>query len=170
MEPINKKERRIIFFKFLAYFIVTVALIILAVFVNYQFPFEELRLMKAKNEQLNKELQFKENFSAKMNEVKLLLDSVNTEGKNPAYLNQLASTKLAAMTESVMNAEYIAQKSIYQYVIHNLLTIQEIRQSMRDIKAKEAQLKEYEINLDKCQKSLSEAQTQLAIFQLSKKE
>lgn len=155
MEAINNTERRITFLKFLAFFTITVGLVVLAVFVDYQIPFKELELHKSKNAELTKEMEYQLAFSSKMKDVMHILDSINIPGQNPVYLEQLSSTKLATMKESVSSDATLKQKAMYDYIIQTLLTLQSSSKSLRESKRAEALISQYELQI-KDQKSTLE--------------
>jgi hypothetical protein len=163
MKPLNKAERITLFLKFLSFFVITVALIVAAIFIDFQIPHVENKLLKQRYEQINKELVFQTAFSKKMHEVKLILDSINNSGQNIMYLEQLASTKLAGMKESIPDNDSLSQKALYDYIIQDLITIQYGKRDLRNFKESQSAIKAYETSLDGLKNELDQAKRDLDI-------
>lgn len=163
MEPLNKSERVKTFFIFLVFFLMTVGLILLSVFIDFKIPTKEIEVLKAENSKLNKELEFQKKFSKKVNEVKLLLDTINQANSNALYLEQVASSKLAAMKESIPPADSLREKAMYDYVIQILLSLQENKRNLREYKESKTLVAEYRQDMEKYQEALDQAKRDLDI-------
>lgn len=163
MEPLNKKERNTAFWKFLAFFLVTVILVITAVFINFQVPLKENRLLRAEYEKLNQEMEFQSRFANEIHEVEGILDSINREGQNVMYLEQLASTKLAAMKESIPANDSLRQREMYDYVIQALLSLQDNKRNLRSSNESRTLVNEYRENLERYKDALEQARRDLDI-------
>lgn len=163
MEPLNKRERVKAYYRFLLFFLITVVVIILAVFINYQIPMKENKILRVQYEQLNKELEFQTSFSRKMNEVQNILDSINNTGQNVPYLEQLVSTKLAAMKESIPVNDSLKQRKMYDYTIQTLLTLQDSKRNLRDYKESQVLIKQYEDNIQKYKDAYEQSKRDLDI-------
>ena len=163
MDPINKAERLNLFFTFLIFFILTVALILFAVFVDFKVPVKEIEMLRTENNKLNRELEFQKGFSKKVNEVKLLLDTINQGNQNVLYMEQVASSKLAAMKESIPPADSLREKAMYDYIIQILLSLQENKRNLRDHKQSKMLVSEYQQDMEKYQQALDQAKRDLDI-------
>jgi predicted GNAT family acetyltransferase len=163
MEPLNKKERKKAYWKFLAFFMVTILFVTGAVFVNFQIPVQENDVLRAQNERLNRELEFQTDFAAGIKEVKAKLDSINQSGQNVMYLEQVVSTKLAGVQESIPRADSLQQRKLYDYVIQTMLALQETKRKLRDLKESQKLIGEYQQNVERYKDALEQSQRDLDI-------
>jgi hypothetical protein len=96
-QVLNSKERNEAFLKFLLFFLVTVILIVLAVFFNYRLPRSENKVLQ---EEVNIERQqeaVQSKFVTKMTEAITLLDSMDKGTVNVEQINSQLSGKLTEM-------------------------------------------------------------------------
>lgn len=163
MEPLNKKERRRAFRKFLAFFSITMLVVTGAVYINVHIPVEENEDLRAKYEQLNNELEFQTDFANSIREVKAILDSINQSGQNVMYLEQVASTKLAGVKESVPVTDSLRQDKLYDYVIQTMLALQESKRKLRDTRASQKLIGDYQQNIERYKEALEQTQRDLDI-------
>lgn len=161
MEPLNKKERRKAFWQFLAFFLITVLFITGAVYINVQIPVKENKVLRAKYDRLRKELDFQTEFASSIREVKATLDSINQTGQNVMYLDQVVSTKLAGVKESIPHADSLQQSRLYDYVIQTMLTLQESKRKMRDLKNSKNLVDDYKNNIERYKKALEQTKRDL---------
>jgi DNA repair ATPase RecN len=162
MEPLNKKERKKAFWKFLAFFLVTVIFLMGAVLLNVQLPKEEHEVLGKKYEQLNKELEFQADFSEGIKEVKAKLDSINQEGQNPMFLDEVINSKLAGLNESVTQTDSLQRDELYNYVIQSFLALQESKRKLRDLQDSQKALKDYQENIKTYKEELEKTEESLA--------
>lgn len=163
MEPLNKKERKKAFWRFLTFFLVTVILVVAAVFINFQIPLKENRLLRAKHEKMNRELEFQTGFTKNMHEVEEILDSINHRGQNVMYLEQLVSNKLAGMKESIPGDDSLRQRKMYDAIIQALLALQDSKRHLREHEESRTLLAEYEQNIEHYREALDQAKRDLDI-------
>lgn len=163
MEPLNKKERKKAFWKFLAFFIVTILFVMGAVFINFRIPKEQKELLKKENKVLNAELEFQTDFTKGIKEVKATLDSINQSGQNVMYLEQVISTKLAGIQEKITQADSLRQRKLYNYVIQSLLALQESKRKLRDLQSSQKLIKKYRQNVKRYKKALEQTEEDLSL-------
>ncbi|MCG8697642.1 MAG: type VI secretion system transmembrane protein TssO, partial [Bacteroidales bacterium] len=82
MKPTNTKERTQAKVRFLLFLVVTMALVIAAIFFDYQIPEKENKLLRTNMKKNNELLAAEEAFANQMRSVKGLLDSMDIEGVN----------------------------------------------------------------------------------------
>src|SRR5690606_36304007 len=80
MQSQNKSERKSAFFRFLLFFIITVSLIILAVYFGTRVPVKENNMLRAKLEETIKQNKFRDEIMVKIKNAYSLLDTVNIAG------------------------------------------------------------------------------------------
>lgn len=163
MEPLNKKERRRAFWKFLAFFSITILFVTGAVYINVHIPVEENEDLRAKYEQLNNELEFQTDFANSIREVKVTLDSINQSGQNVMYLEQVVSTKLAGVKESVPESDSLRQQRLYDYVIQTMLALQESKRMLRDSRESQNLIGDYQQNIERYKEALEQSRRDLDI-------
>lgn len=163
MEALNKKERRRAFWTFLAFFLVTLLFVTGAVYINFQIPVEENRVLRTKYEQLNDEFEFQTEFAKSIREVKVTLDSINRSGQNVMYLEQVISTKLAGVKESVPPNNRLHQHKLYDYVIQAMLALQESKRRLRDLREARQLIGDYQQNIERYKEALEQSRRDLDI-------
>ena len=97
MEVLNKTQRRSAYWFFVLFFLITVAVLITAVFFNAYFPFKENSLLKTENAKMKKEMETQEKFSFQLEKVKTTVDSIGVKGQNDFFNEKLALSILADM-------------------------------------------------------------------------
>jgi hypothetical protein len=164
MKPSNRRERTIALLKFLLLFFITAAIIVLAVYYDFKVPVAENKALKLRSEQSRLELSFQSGFADRIAEVKTSLDSINSAGSNYFYLDQLVSNKLAAMKESIPVKDSLTQRKMYDYIIHNMLSLQEAIRNLRTLKDAEIAMKALRDNIDKYKAELEQTRRELLIY------
>jgi len=163
MEALNKKERRKAFWMFFAFFSVTILFVTGAVYMNVQIPVEENKVLRSKHEQINSEFDFQADFAKNIREIKATLDSINRSGQNVMYLEQVVSTKLAGVKESIPETDSLRQHKLYDYVIQSMLALQEAKRKVRDLKASQDLIGEYQQNIERYKEALDQTRRDLDI-------
>jgi hypothetical protein len=132
---LNTKERGDAFLKFLIFFMITVALIVTAVFYNYRVPRKENEVLLAEKDVMNIEKQNQDQFIAKMKDAMALRDTVkNMRLDNPYY--ETKSIELAtATTELKSLSQTDGNFSVYNEAIARLMT--ELAATQNNYKRKE---------------------------------
>lgn len=97
MEVLNKKQRSRAYWFFVLFFVITVAMLITAVFFNTYFPFKENSLLKKENAKIHKEMETQDKFSFQLEKVKSAVDSIGVAGQNDFFNEKLALSILADM-------------------------------------------------------------------------
>ena len=163
MEPLNKKERKKAFWKFLAFFIVTILFVMGAVFINFDIPQEQKKLLAKENKILNRELDFQTDFSKGIRDVKAMLDSINQSGQNVMYLEQLVNTKLAGINQSIPDGDSLRQRKLYNHVIQSLLALQESKRKLRDLQNAQKLIQKYKKNIKRYKEALEQTEEDLSL-------
>lgn len=163
MESLNKKERRRAFWTFLAFFLVTLLFVTGAVYMNVQIPVEENKVLRAQYAQLDQELEFQTDFAESIREVKVTLDSINQSGQNVMYLEQVISTKLAGVKESIPQNDSLRQHKLYDYVIQTMLALQESKRRLRDLREAQQLIGDYQQNVERYKETLEQTRRDLDI-------
>ncbi|SHF23783.1 hypothetical protein SAMN05443144_106191 [Fodinibius roseus] len=163
MKALNKKERRRAFWTFLAFFLVTLLFVTGAVYINVQIPVEENKVLRTQYAKLDRELEFQADFAESIREVKVTLDSINQSGQNVMYLEQVISTKLAGVKESIPQNDSLRQYKLYDYVIQTMLALQESKRKLRDLREAQQLIGDYQQNVERYKEALEQTRRDLDI-------
>lgn len=159
MRPINEAERKRAFLNFLLLFVVTVAVILIAVFFSVQVPFKE-------NDRLRKEKDLADNekaalylFEAKMQETMNLLDSINMSNNAYRYSNYVEENirKMSAMISDSSDVKSICTKvtdnlkslqTAYDQIKKSTNSSAELAEKEREIQQLKAEARDYTQRID----------------------
>ncbi|WP_346882947.1 type VI secretion system TssO [uncultured Algibacter sp.] len=167
MKPKNSKERRNSFLKFLLLFLVTVGIIITAVFFTYKVPNKENTLLKEQAKAIEKEIEFQKGFYKETVSVKSMIDSLDVPGQNIDFQNSLISKKLAALQGKIPTKDSKINFDLYNNIINMYVELQVTKDKLRDLKGAESKIKEYKEALDKCKDDYQQAQRDLQVARYS---
>lgn len=146
MKPKNSKERSSSFIKFIGLFILVVTVLLIAVFFNFRIPKQENLLLKAKVDEVEASERYQKEFASEIVTVKGMIDSLDIEGGNRAFDNEILILRLAKIQESINNGEASdSNKDMYFNIIESYEDLRKAKEELEDLKdAKERieQLKE----------------------------
>jgi len=163
MKPNNSKERRISFFKFLALFLVTVGMIVSAVFFSYQIPKKENAELRAHTKVLEDGMVFQKNFYNEMRIVKGMLDSLDVPGANVVLDNSKIAQKLATLGETIPTKDATHLYDMHQTIITLFSDLQMAKGVVYETRDYAADIEEYKEELEKVREALQEAQRNLVL-------
>jgi hypothetical protein len=99
MQPVlNSKERNIAFLQFLVFFLITVALIVGAIYYNFQTDNENNKILRARLDKYESGIEKQKRFVALMGEAKVLLDSLSKPRTNTLLLDLMLEPKLKELS------------------------------------------------------------------------
>lgn len=131
MEILNKKERVRAFLSFIIIFMITVGIIITAVFYNMEIPKKNNKVLKKENSELKKQLQFEQYFSQKIDSIKPYInDSISSLDIN--YYVRIAEQKLVNLKASLtLSDDKNVLPSLYTNTIDAYSEIINMKQQLR---------------------------------------
>ncbi|MFT4093780.1 MAG: type VI secretion system TssO [Niabella sp.] len=91
---VNAKERKQAFWKFLLFFLLAVAIILLAAYFDTLVPSKENKMMREQLAKFKLREAAQDRFTNSMNDAKILIDSLRKPGANQAYINSLIQDKI----------------------------------------------------------------------------
>lgn len=152
MEILNKKERVSAFLLFILMLIITVGVLIFAIFFNYKLPWKENQALKQENDKIMNEFRYQEKFSGRIDELTTSIDSLDRSGDGFQFLEQTINLELAKLKEGIpADKEAYKNTLLYNNVILNLndlvktkRRLQLLRQSEEKIDELKGQLQDYE--------------------------
>ncbi|QJB35838.1 hypothetical protein HF324_32760 [Chitinophaga oryzae] len=132
MQVLNKQERTASFLWFLLFFVVTVALFVLAIFFNYQVPSRENASLRKELTAFRQEQAFQAEFLQKLDKVKHNLDSINLPNQNANYMDQVIAGSLAEMRNSIPK-DVVTHYALYDNIVQACLSLQQTKQQLREL-------------------------------------
>lgn len=163
MKPLNTAERKKSFTAFLLFFIVTVVLIVGAVYFGMQVPFVQNERLKEQVSSFQHEQAFAETFAQKMNETKRLLDSVNKNGVQATIVDGQITENIKRLN-ALADTDSSARKQLYHDMVQSFVDLQIAKQGLRDASGKETNLANSAQELAQLKSELSACQMQNAML------
>ena len=163
MEPKNTKERKSSVLKFSLLFLVTILLILVATFFDFnRLPLKENNVLRTKVKQADKELVYQKEFSEKSREIKSLIDSLDKPGQNIQYFNALINSKIVELQQSIPEKDSTNNYEMYVNSVQSYVDIQELKTKLKSYDGVDVKLQEYREELDRVTTKYNEAQRYLS--------
>ena len=119
MEALNKKERSDTFASFLVFYLISVALLLLAVFFAYQVPEKENELLRNKLKKYDRDFTFMNYFSQELDQSKILLDSMIIDNTNSMSFKARIQNKIEHLQKK-LDTDSLIDKKVYQTTIQTI--------------------------------------------------
>jgi hypothetical protein len=150
----NTKDRNQAFLKFLALFLVTVTIVIMAVYFDYRLPVRENKVLQEEVSLQRQQDADQQKFVAKMQEAQALLDSLDKPGVNAEQIGIQFSGKIndLSVLQSKDNTVYGLMNKTIIYRLSDLL----------QAKKNQAILAEKAQHADEAQNQVNQLQQQIA--------
>jgi hypothetical protein len=132
---LNSKDRTQAFLKFLLLFVVTVVLVVVAVYFDYRLPVRENKVLLDEVTLQRQQDVDQAKFAAQMQEVTALLDSMDKPGANMGQLEQQLNGKLNDLNVLRLK-ENTAYGEIDNAVVDRLIELQERKKQEAVLKEK----------------------------------
>jgi hypothetical protein len=160
---INSKERNRAFLKFLFFFIISVWLIVGAVYFNMKVPHKENAVLREQVMRYRAQSLAQERFVTSMDQAKVLIDSLKQPGVNSMYLNQQIAGKLRELTD----LQY-KDSSMYSRMNKNVLDLylryQDATNKVVSMGDLPKQLEDYKTRFEQSQRDLDQARRDLDLL------
>ena len=130
MEVLNKRQRNNAYLFFVLFFLITVAILITAVFFNAYFPFKENSLLKAENARMKKEMEIQNKFSFQLEKVKAAVHSIGMPKQNDFFNEKLALSTLADMYKQLPK-DTLKNKNMYN---NTIMTYKDLIDAKKQVK------------------------------------
>jgi hypothetical protein len=162
-QVLNAKDRNQAFFQFLVLFLISVSLVVGAVYFNYKMPAKVNNILQDQINMQQSREQYQQKFIGRMLEAKLYLDSLSKDGVNVSLLDM-------QLTEHITDLLNLQQKdsSLYdqmdKVIIETFLELQQAKKALISSKGNLDKINSLEEELAKCKADLRTAQGQLDNF------
>jgi len=157
LQILNSKERNQAFFKFLIFFLITVILIVWAIFFDYKMPVRENSMLQDKLTSQRQQEYNQQVFVQRMQETIQLLDSLDKPGTNQAQVSNQLSAKLSDLGELQGSSNTLNGK-MNKVIVDRLADLHQTKQSNSK---KSITLTELESQLRTCKAELEKAQDRI---------
>lgn len=165
MKPKNSKERNSSFIKFIGLFILVVTVLLVAVFFNFRIPTQENLLLKATVDEVEASEKYQIEFASEVVKVKGMIDSLDIEGGNRAFDNEILVLRLAKIQESINNGEASdANKDLYFDIIESYEDLRKAKEELEDLKDAKKTIEQLKEAYDKSDSDLKELRREYQIL------
>lgn len=158
-QVINSKERTQAYFKFLLFFVITMVVVVLAIFFDFYTPTKENKLLKDEVYLQRRQEANQQKFVEKSKRAIALLDSLYISKNNSAQLESQAKEQIKDL-EKLQETIGGIYNELDNVVIRNLWTLVERRQTITNL---EGSMQKYKDELESCKSQGQQLQSQLAI-------
>ena len=117
MEIVNKEQRTKAYWFFVLFFAITVTIVVIAMFANVHFPFEENKLLKEKNAKLEKDIAIQNHFAADLEKVKVAMDSIGVSNLKDDFFNEKLALSILADMYKQLPKDTLNNKNMYNNTI-----------------------------------------------------
>ena len=117
MEIVNKEQRTKAYWFFVLFFAITVTIVVIAMFANVHFPFEENKLLKEKNAKLEKDIAIQNHFAADLEKVKVAVDSIGVSNLKDDFFNEKLALSILADMYQQLPKDTLNNKNMYNNTI-----------------------------------------------------
>lgn len=173
MEPLNNAERSKAFRSFLIFFIITVALVIAAVFFSIQVPFQQNRQLAEQMKVVEAERLFTQKFESNMNEVMRLVGDLNKKDIDVTLTDGKIEERIKGMNALIdTDSSYAADpnsatiKELYSSVVESLSNLRLAKKENREAANKDANLSELKQEISNLNGQLSNAKQTINLYQM----
>ena len=157
---LNSQERTQAFIKFLVFFLITVALVILAVFFNYHLPSRENKMLQDEVDIQRQQETNQQRFVNKMQEAIILLDSLDVSNTNLEQINLQLNGKIGELAVLQQKDNTLYGK-IDKVIVDRLQELQQKQRQLESLSDKAGKLVSLQTELDKCKSDLAVANAAL---------
>ena len=155
LKPLNAKEHNQAFTKFLAFLLLTIAMVAGALYINFDIPGRELKILRERSDNYRNQMIAQENFKRTLNEFMAIANRSDSSSK--AMIESEARPKLDALRNAVniddstsstkMNMAIVTMANQYIDAKAKLADLKGFDQEIQKLKAKMAELQR---DLDDC--------------------
>ncbi|WP_019668323.1 type VI secretion system TssO [Eudoraea adriatica] len=168
MKAKNSKERSGSFLKFFVLFVITVAMILVAVYFNFEIPEKENKLLREQVKVIKEDMEYQSDFFAEMQILKGMIDSLKVPGQNTSYQNTLISTKIVDLEKNVPPKSSSHVYDMHMAIIQLYIELQTATDKLQSLRDAEGTIAEYKEFYENCRDDLIEAERELYIARRSR--
>jgi hypothetical protein len=152
-QVLNSQERTQAFLKFLLFFLITVVLIIIAIFFNYRLPVRENKMLQEEVDVARTQEFYQQKFVRQMQAAVLLLDSLDKKNVNFEQINVQLGAKM-----NELNGLQQKDSSVYgqmnKEIVYRLQQLKDDKKIILDLNTNATKLPGVQAELDNCRATL----------------
>jgi hypothetical protein len=114
MEVLNKKDRWIAFLIFISLFIISVVIINISIFFNYQLPWKENYELRKESAAIINEFRYQEKLENQMEQLKKYIDSIDMPNHDTYYYQQKAIDMVIKMEQNIPGKDSVRRGMLYK--------------------------------------------------------
>lgn len=160
---LNSKERKNAFFKFLAFFLVTVSLVVIAVSFNSRLPLQQNKKLQEEKVMQNIQDENQDAFVEAMNGALGLLDSLDKDKVNQDQVAIQIDLRVKDM-ETLRQRDASAYGRMNQVIIEKLTELKEYKRKIKSAEADRAKIDDLQNELARVKNELIAKEGQLDIL------
>jgi hypothetical protein len=169
-QVLNSKERNEGLLKFLLFFLITIILVVLAIFFDFRLPLKENRTLRDKVGLQFQQESDQQKFVSRMNEAIGLLDSIdNNMGKSGS---ELFNTQLKSKTNYEMDPLKESSSNTYtsmnKAIIDMLNRLYKKNEDLQNLSGANAKIIDLQKQIGDCNQLLRDAQAELQGYRIQK--
>jgi len=157
---LNSKERNEAFLKFLLFFCITVALIIIAVYFNFRLPLKENSKLREKITLQTQEEMNQEKFTENMDKAMAYLDSLDKDPKNMESIEILLTGKIRDLA-TLQEKGYSPYAKMNKVIIERMIELKDQKKQLFKLSDKANTLTEMEKKLQYAETQLTQKQQEI---------
>lgn len=163
MKSKNSRERRISFLKFISLFVVTVAMILVAVYFNFKIPEKENEILRTQIKTISSENDYQSKFYSEMMILKEMIDTLGTPGQNISYENSLISAKIVELEKNIPTKSSSPVYDTHMAIAKLFVELQNAKLKMNTLEDSEMTIAEYKLAYENCKNALTQTERDLYI-------
>lgn len=160
---LNSKERKDAFLKFLTFFLVTVALVVTAVYFNFRLPLQQNKKLQEEKVLYNMQEDTQGRFVAVMNNTLGLLDSLDNDRVNRDIITAQIEVKVKEM-ETIRPKDMSAYSKMNKVIIEKITELKENKKRIKAAESDQAKIDNLQTELDKVKNELMTKNGQLDVL------
>ncbi len=160
---LNSQERNQAFVKFLVFFLLTVILVVTAVFFNYRLPVRENKMLQDEVDVQRQQEANQQKFVNRMQEAIVLLDSLDANNTNLEQINLQLNGKIAELAVLQQKDNTLYGK-LNKVIVDRFQELQQKQRQLESLSDKAGKLASLQSELEKCKSDLAVANAALDGF------
>ncbi|WP_346237419.1 type VI secretion system TssO [Niabella insulamsoli] len=158
MKPVNSKERSVAFQRFLLFFILTLAVIVVTIFSGIQIPYKENSKLRAQIAVADSEQVFRNEFLANLRQAQSLLDTVNQSAAASGLIDGRITQKIQELDAMYAKTPDVNNKDLYGQIIKGLNNARSDKAALRAAGNKDSVVAMYNKQIQDLNNSLTKWQ------------
>jgi DNA repair ATPase RecN len=163
LKALNAKERNRVFLKFLLFFLLTLVLVVTAIYFDFKLPLKENSYLQKEIDQQRQIEHNQENFVNTMNDAVKLLDSLDKPGTDMTQISAQLDQKMIEL-DGLKQKDYSAYGKMDKAIVDKFWELSRAKPKLKKLEDDENKLSQLKADLNDANTKLEEAQTALDAY------